>query len=305
MLQTYRAHVAERAALGIPPLPLSAKQTGEFKDLVKSGIAANMAFFMNDEFQTTMFQPVGGMDMIGKGFARQVDRLITYNAKVTKLMQDKKGVSITYTDLVKGGTVTAEAEFCVCTIPLTVLSQIETNLSDKKTAAIQAVPYSNSVKIGLEMRRRFWEEDSQIYGGISWTDQDILQLWYPPHAFHQQKGIMLGSYQWDTAVAERWAQLKPAERLVKAIAEGEKIHPGYGGMVEKGLSVAWSKVPYMFGCSAEWSDAARAQHYPTLVAAEGAHYMVGDQISFHGGWQEGAIRSAHRVIEDIARRVAA
>jgi len=25
-LQTYRAHVAERAALGIPPLPLSAKQ---------------------------------------------------------------------------------------------------------------------------------------------------------------------------------------------------------------------------------------------------------------------------------------
>ena len=29
MLQNYRAHVAERAALGIPPLPLSAKQTGE------------------------------------------------------------------------------------------------------------------------------------------------------------------------------------------------------------------------------------------------------------------------------------
>ena len=36
MLQTYRAHVAERAALGIPPLPLSAKQTGEVIELLKN-----------------------------------------------------------------------------------------------------------------------------------------------------------------------------------------------------------------------------------------------------------------------------
>jgi len=35
MLQNYRAHVAERAALGIPPLPLSAKQTGELIELLK------------------------------------------------------------------------------------------------------------------------------------------------------------------------------------------------------------------------------------------------------------------------------
>ncbi len=36
MLQTYRTHVAERAALGIPPLPLSAKQTAEVIELLKS-----------------------------------------------------------------------------------------------------------------------------------------------------------------------------------------------------------------------------------------------------------------------------
>ncbi|MBP2291576.1 bifunctional aconitate hydratase 2/2-methylisocitrate dehydratase [Azospirillum rugosum] len=34
MLEAYRQHVAERAALGIPPLPLSAKQTGELVDLL-------------------------------------------------------------------------------------------------------------------------------------------------------------------------------------------------------------------------------------------------------------------------------
>ena len=36
MLQAYRTHVAERAALGIPPLPLSAKQTGELIELLKA-----------------------------------------------------------------------------------------------------------------------------------------------------------------------------------------------------------------------------------------------------------------------------
>ena len=34
MLQAYRQHVADRAALGIPPLPLSAQQTGELIELL-------------------------------------------------------------------------------------------------------------------------------------------------------------------------------------------------------------------------------------------------------------------------------
>ncbi len=36
MLESYRAHVAERAALGIPPLPLTAKQTAELIALLKN-----------------------------------------------------------------------------------------------------------------------------------------------------------------------------------------------------------------------------------------------------------------------------
>ena len=35
MLETYRIHVADRAALGIPPLPLSAEQTAALCELLK------------------------------------------------------------------------------------------------------------------------------------------------------------------------------------------------------------------------------------------------------------------------------
>ena len=44
MLQAYRQHVAERAALGIPPLPLSAQQTAELIELVKAPPAGEEAF---------------------------------------------------------------------------------------------------------------------------------------------------------------------------------------------------------------------------------------------------------------------
>ena len=43
MLKSYRDHVAERAALGIPPLPLTAKQTGELIELLKAPPAGEEA----------------------------------------------------------------------------------------------------------------------------------------------------------------------------------------------------------------------------------------------------------------------
>lgn len=47
MLKAYRDHVAERAALGIPPLPLSAKQTAELIELLKAPPAGEEAFLVD------------------------------------------------------------------------------------------------------------------------------------------------------------------------------------------------------------------------------------------------------------------
>lgn len=47
MLESYRQHVAERAALGIPPLPLDAKQTAELIELLKSPPAGEADFLLD------------------------------------------------------------------------------------------------------------------------------------------------------------------------------------------------------------------------------------------------------------------
>ncbi|MBI5271204.1 MAG: aconitate hydratase B, partial [Burkholderiales bacterium] len=47
MLQAYRQHAAERAALGIPPLPLDAKQTAELIELIKNPPAGEDTFLLD------------------------------------------------------------------------------------------------------------------------------------------------------------------------------------------------------------------------------------------------------------------
>ncbi|MBP7606124.1 MAG: aconitate hydratase B, partial [Giesbergeria sp.] len=47
MLKAYRDHVAERAALGIPPLPLTAQQTGELIELLKNPPAGEEAMLLD------------------------------------------------------------------------------------------------------------------------------------------------------------------------------------------------------------------------------------------------------------------
>ncbi|GLR26638.1 bifunctional aconitate hydratase 2/2-methylisocitrate dehydratase [Limnobacter litoralis] len=47
MLESYRQHVAERAALGIPPLPLSAQQTADLVQLIKNPPAGEEEFLLD------------------------------------------------------------------------------------------------------------------------------------------------------------------------------------------------------------------------------------------------------------------
>ena len=59
-------------------------------DVLKSRLWRSLANFALYDFQTTMFQPVGGMDMIGEAFASEVGDLIRFNAKVTAIRQDDR-----------------------------------------------------------------------------------------------------------------------------------------------------------------------------------------------------------------------
>lgn len=287
---------------GVDAAPIPSKPYA-FSDVLDSGIWRNMSFFMNQEMQTTMFQPVGGMGMIGKAFERQVKPMITYNAEVTKIIQDKTGVTVTYTDMAKSMIGQARADFCVCTIPLGVLNQIENNLSPAKQAAIQAVPYGASVKIGLEMRRRFWEDDDYIYGGHSFTNQDIALVSYPNNSmFKDGPAVVLGAYAGGRS-AYRLSAMTPEQRIEAALTQGSVFHPNsYRKEFITGASVAWSRVPWTMGSCGQWNEETRKTHYQTIVAMEDRVVLAGEHASYVGCWMEGALLSSLDAIKRLHKR---
>jgi monoamine oxidase len=73
--------------------------------------------------------------------ARDLGSAIRYNAKVTRIAQNDKGVTVDYVDALKpSSTLQARADWCVCTIPLSILSQIEVQAGSAMQNAIAAVP---------------------------------------------------------------------------------------------------------------------------------------------------------------------
>jgi monoamine oxidase len=234
------------------------------------------------------------MDMIGKAFAREVGDIIRYDAKVTRIAQGDHGVTVTYTDLKAPATPQqAKADWCVCTIPLSILSQLPLDVGGRMKAAIDAVPYSSSVKVGLQFKRRFWEEDEAIYGGISYTDLPIRQIAYPNTGFNSAgKGVLLGAYLFDGPNAYEFASMPPAERVARAVEIGAGIHPQYRAEYENGVAVAWHRMPFTLGCAGNWADRARAEHYDDLCQIDGRIVLAGEHASYIPAWQEGAILSS-------------
>ncbi len=276
-------------------------------DVLTSRLWRSLYNFSAYDFQTTMFQPVGGMGRIGEAFARQIPGVIRFGAKVTAIRQRENGVAVTFQDLARGGAVEeARADWCVCTLPLSILSQLPLDVSPAMKAAIGAVPYAAVVKTGLQFRRRFWEEDEHIFGGISYTDLPIHEIGYPSSGFNADgKGVLLGGYTWDSPSAFELTAMSPADRIKVTLECGAQIHPQYGAEFETGVSVAWHRVPFALGCAGDWTDETRKAHYDDLCQIDGRIVLAGEHASHLPAWQEGAILSALDAIGRLHERVLA
>jgi len=153
------------------------------------------------------------------------------------------------------------------------------------------------------MARRFWETDDYIYGGHSFTSQDISLVSYPNyHLFEDGPGVLLGAFA-SGAGAYRLAGMTPEQRIEAALAQGSVFHPGvYRKEFQTGASVAWSRVPWTLGCCARWNEETRKQHYQTLVAVDDRIVLAGEHASYVGCWMEGALLSSLDAITRLHKR---
>ena len=268
------------------------------------------------EMQATMFQPVGGMDRIPYAFARRLGKVVKYGCPVTEVRKTPTGIRIAYADGPGRTMRSLDASYGICTMPPGVLNTTENDLSARVKSAMKQVAHAPGYKIAWQSRR-FWEQDDNVYGGISWLANGPISLesgavlanvWYPSDRMLSDKGVLISGYGLDAGEFGNLPSV--AAKLAASRAAVEKLHPGRGQELTKPLFVAWGKIPYSLG---SWVRTAPdpasnipdyyAGPYREFLTPDDRSYFAGDHCSHLNTWQEGAALSAQRAVQMIATRV--
>jgi len=252
-----------------------------------------------------MMQPVGGMDAIPEALARAVGApKIQLSSPVTGINNGPDRVSITYRDA-GGQEKQLETDFCIATLPPNVLARIPHNLGPDVQRGLTSYRQERVDKIGLEYRSRWWETDHRIYGGITETDLDLEQVWYPSHGFGTATGVLLGYYNTGDD-ADAYTRLNLPAREARAIEQGIKIHgPKYRSELASSFSIAWSRVPFIEGGWQDIPGGPDAPVYAPLNNGAGRVYFAGDWLSYLVSWMHGSFASAQKTVTALHSRAAA
>lgn len=294
-------------------------------------------------WQTSLMQPTSGMDRIWTNILTKplpdsvgggtIERFIQIDTPVIKVKNHKEEgaekVQVVWSVADKSGKRTEKEDvfdFCVSTMgPKRLAAVVEGFDLDKFSEHLAIAPYTASCKVGWQSRGRWFEDDYEIYGGISWiADKKATQVWYPSQDFHSRNATLTGAYNRGEE-AEEFAKLSLTKRLDVAAESGAKLHniPSRNLPVDtkkfknemvyfdRGLSIAWQDAPYQDGGwvdhefesgHAEVEQGGKTVPLWDVLAAQpiNALYLAGDWISHTPGWQEGSIRTAMASVYAIA-----
>src|SRR5262245_14936453 len=274
----------------------------QFAELLQSGFGNRMRSIPARDGTTAapMFQPVGGMDQIPKAFQRAIgqDRF-TFNAEVQSVHQTDTEVEVTYLDTKSGRKTRVTADYVVACLPLSILSGVDISLSPEMTQAVRATTYSDSAKVGLSMKRRFWEEDDQIFGGHLYSNLPIGECSYPSSDYFSRKGVLLGLYA-NAAVGDLINQPVRA-RVEHVLLHTSKVHPQIRQEFESAYAVWWQRVKYSQGGFANGAAVARREQ---LSRVEN-RIIIGCAATApqsEPDWQEGAVAAGWQALKSLHER---
>ncbi|WP_295443862.1 FAD-dependent oxidoreductase [uncultured Thiodictyon sp.] len=244
------------------------------------------------KFPTPVLTVTGGMDRLALALAGQLPAgTIQLGAELVRLRQDGDGVRVSWRDARSGELHEERAAQAVCTIPFSLLSRIDTDFDPIVQGIIATLGYESVVKIGLGFRRRFWEEDEQIFAGYSFIDDPELFVAYPSVGLGTATGVLTNYYGVRDSL--RLAALTPPERQRAALADLASLHPGAAAEFDSAVSVAWARIPYSAGCFGAWTKNGRDRDLPRIAAGDRRVVFAGEHVSQIPAWMEGAVQSAH------------
>ena len=274
-------------------------------------------FYQAEEWlwQSTSFQPVGGMDAIGRKLRENIEThekgSLKLRHQVTKIERENDGKW----SLLFANGHREKYDIVISNIPLPLLKGVVNydNFSNDFKLALEKVVSSELfrplLKVGWQAERKLWQEptnpnDIPIFGGISYTSDEIAQMWYPSNDFHDRWGTLTGAYNYDNE-AVKWGTWSFKEREEEARKCAANLHgTEFAKQLKNFVTIAWQNVKFCAGGYTDWSKVCgktsqeKCKVYNDLVCGDQSRsfYIVGDQLSHLPAWKEGAISSAENAV---------
>ena len=267
--------------------------------LLDEGFWGGMLYEEAWDWQATMMQPVGGMDRIPYAFAKALGPVVQFGSPVTAIRKTANGVKVSYTQ--KGVEKQLEANYCVIAMPFEMLKKVPNDLSPEFAKVVNESTPAGSYKVAWESRR-FWEQDYNIYGGLSFVQQGPSPVWYPSSRLMHPTGIVVAGYT-EEQNTPFW-KMSLEEKFAASRGSIEKLHPGHGKELKNPVFCGWRRVKWNEG---SWirGYGGGPEGYNTIIQADGPIYFAGDTASHIVGWQEGAALSGKRAVQMICDKVKA
>ena len=246
-----------------------------------------------------LFQPVGGMQEIAFAFERELGDRLSFNSEVRRVTQTEEDVRVVVRDTRTGEEHEEVADYVICCLPMSILQKIDVDFSPTMAEAVGNTGHAAVAKMGLQMGRRFWEEDEGIFGGHLWSRSlQLGEFSYPSNGYFGDKGVLLGYY--GSSLQAGLHEMSVRERVEHVLTQAGKVHPQMRDELEHAYAVWWEKVEFSDGAYGRSpSDELLAQ----LGQADGRLYIGCAGASDDPAWLEGAVAAAWRSVESLHARV--
>ena len=240
----------------------------------------------------------GGTDLIAQAFAKTLRERILYGAPLVAVEQGAGSIRAVFEQ--GGARQELSAEHLICTVPAPIVRKIAITpgLPEAKRKILDSLEYAPVTRVYLQSRKRFWRDAGEA--GSASTDLPIDLVAEHPFARAEDagpRGILECHMKGEHALSA--GRLDEAGRQALALAELEKVHPGFRGHYEGGASYAWHLDPWAAGGYPWWKPGQMTSWVPELAKAEGRIHFAGEHTSWLSRTLEGALESGNRAAREV------
>jgi len=235
-----------------------------------------------------------GSQSLTDAMAKRLKTNIQFGRELVEVKTDAQGATLKFRD---GGTLSARS--VVITLPTTALKQVRFDpaLPKPQAQAISARLYTGVTQIHLQPIKPYWEQDR--LPANQWFASPIERLL----SITDARGKVIRQVLWINGDASFTLNSFSDRELGDwALLELARMRPATRGQVKVLAVNSWSRSPFAGGAYAEIAAGQCATTAEWTARRHGRVFFAGEHTEFSEPGMESALKSAERVVREMAAK---